>query len=141
MASAANLMSGDLMDDAGKPVFGPDGEPRKGLDCNKCHFIGDVVPAGDILARAPQLVDVRERIQPRYLLRWLINPPNVVPGTKMPPLFEADKYQHILKGSQEEHVETVKDVLFNNEPLRKWKAPLPALPKAAASTGKEQPSS
>lgn len=141
LASAANLMSGDLMDDAGKPVFGPDGEPRKGLDCNKCHFIGDVVPAGDILARAPQLVDVRERIQPRYLLRWLINPPNVVPGTKMPPLFEADKYQHILKGSQEEHVETVKDVLFNNEPLRKWKAPLPALPKAAASTGKEQPSS
>ena len=142
LATASRLMAGDLTDDAGKPIFGPDGQPRKGLDCIKCHAIGPVPPAGDVLASAPQLVNVRERIQPRYLLRWLINPPNVLPGTKMPPLFEADKYQHILKGSQEQHVEAVKDVLFNNDLLRKWKVPAaPAQPKAAGSRVKGQPSS
>ncbi|MBI1901390.1 MAG: c-type cytochrome [Planctomycetia bacterium] len=52
--------------------------------CVKCHQMGDFAPTGSVLAMAPRLDRVHDRLRPEYLRRWIANPPRVLFYTGMP---------------------------------------------------------
>ncbi len=56
-------------------------------DCWTCHQQGDIPPKGDPASWAPDLKLARERLRPGWTARWLWDPQQVQPGTKMPTFF------------------------------------------------------
>ena len=54
------------------------------LRCQQCHVL-DTIPADqDVANLAPDLRMASERLQPDWILDWLINPLGIQPGTRMP---------------------------------------------------------
>ena len=53
-----------------------------GAPCLKCHMTGD--PAHDAKATAPDFTIARERLQPDWTRRWMLDPAAISPGTAMP---------------------------------------------------------
>ena len=54
------------------------------LRCQQCHVL-DTIPADqDVANLAPDLRMAPERLQPDWILDWLINPLEIQPGTRMP---------------------------------------------------------
>jgi hypothetical protein len=53
-----------------------------GTPCLKCHITGDA--AHDAKAIAPNFLLASERLKPDWTLRWLLDPPQIAPGTAMP---------------------------------------------------------
>ena len=52
--------------------------------CNNCHFYGAEKPKQAALTWAPNITLTKERLRPEWLVEWVINPQDVMPGTKMP---------------------------------------------------------
>ena len=62
------------------------------LQCVLCHMPGGVVPKGKTAAdMAPDLTHARKRLSPKWVARWLANPAEFQPGTKMPPFWKAEQ--------------------------------------------------
>jgi cytochrome c551/c552 len=65
--------------------------------CLKCHATGD--PAHDKTAIAPNFLFAKERLQPAWTARWLVNPALIAPGTAMPSgLFKRDGDHWVFSG-------------------------------------------
>jgi len=61
------------------------------LQCVLCHMPGGVVPKGKTAAdMAPDLTMARKRLSPKWVVRWLNNPAEFQPGTKMPPFWKPE---------------------------------------------------
>ena len=73
--------SGDRFDDVMRIVTSQSG-------CVKCHSVGDYVSAGDPRAKGPHLSDVRQRLQPDYVRRWIAMPTYILPYMAMPNLIK-----------------------------------------------------
>ena len=57
------------------------------LSCQQCHVL-DTIPEGqDVATLAPDLRMSPERLQPDWVLEWLIRPLAIQPGTNMPTFF------------------------------------------------------
>ena len=57
------------------------------LRCQLCHVL-DTIPEGqDPSTLAPDLRMARERLQPDWVLEWMIRPLDIQPGTNMPTFF------------------------------------------------------
>ncbi len=54
--------------------------------CLKCHVAGENIPLTPDI-NAPNLILAKERLNPEWILRWLIDPQTLQPGTKMPNYF------------------------------------------------------
>jgi len=54
----------------------------EGAPCLKCHMTGD--PKHDSRATAPNFTVAKERLQPGWTKRWMLNPAMMSPGTAMP---------------------------------------------------------
>jgi cytochrome c551/c552 len=54
----------------------------EGAPCLKCHMTGD--PAHDSKASAPNFTVAKERLQPGWVKRWMLDPALMSPGTAMP---------------------------------------------------------
>ena len=63
---------------------------NKGL-CNNCHFYGDRFPIQNADTWAPNLVMTKDRLRPEWVVKWLENPVEIMPGTKMPKPFLPSK--------------------------------------------------
>lgn len=102
------------LDDAMKIV-------TNGNYCVKCHHLGDFRPEGSIKAQAPQLDQVYARLRPDYLRDWIANPQRILPYTPMPVNFPPDKpaSQELFKGSSEQQVMAVVDLLLNYDTFMK----------------------
>jgi len=85
----------------------------KNVNCPSCHVRGDITPEGDPSDWAPDLSIASKRLKPGWVVRWLINPQLIQPGTKMPKFFREGAFQDILPGKPEEQVESIKDLLMN----------------------------
>ena len=59
------------------------------LQCQKCHVLGDKMPA-DLNSAAPDLLKVHERLKPDWVVEWLKNPDALMPGTHMPGFWPQD---------------------------------------------------
>ncbi len=53
-----------------------------GAPCLKCHMTGD--PLHDAKASAPDFTIAKERLQPDWTRRWMLDPAAMSPGTAMP---------------------------------------------------------
>tara|TARA_B100001123_G_C14819555_1_gene831617 strand:- start:74 stop:679 length:606 start_codon:yes stop_codon:yes gene_type:complete len=54
------------------------------LRCQQCHVL-DTIPEDQELSNlAPDLRMARERLQPDWIVDWLVNPLGIQPGTRMP---------------------------------------------------------
>ena len=59
-------------------------------NCWTCHQQGDIKPKGDPASYAPDLKMARERLKPEWISKWLWDPQQLAPGTKMPTFFGED---------------------------------------------------
>ena len=53
-------------------------------ECRKCHFYGDKFPLQEAVTWAPNLALVKDRLRPEWVVDWLNDPQEIMPGTKMP---------------------------------------------------------
>ncbi len=87
------------------------------LDCVKCHIVGDKLPPGSADSWAPNFALVQERLKPQWILEWLKNPQDLLPGTKMPTYFdptnfEASGPEDILGGNELEQIRVLRNYLM-----------------------------
>ena len=54
--------------------------------CALCHATGPGQPLTDDII-APNLILTKDRLRPEWIVRWLIDPQELQPGTKMPNFF------------------------------------------------------
>ncbi len=54
------------------------------LRCQQCHVLDTIPEDQDVANLAPDLRMARERLQPDWILDWLIRPLDIQPGTRMP---------------------------------------------------------
>ncbi|HKE01199.1 MAG TPA: hypothetical protein VKE69_09330, partial [Planctomycetota bacterium] len=89
----------------------------KGGNCFNCHWRGETKPTGPDDAWAPDFDRVRERLRPDWIRRWLSDPQQIYPGTKMPTLFQPGQqvFQDIFPASSEVQIRGLKDLLMNWE--------------------------
>ena len=69
----------------------------EGAPCLKCHMTGDA--KHDLRATAPNFTVARERLQPAWVRRWMLDPALMAPGTAMPSgLFRPDGERWVFAG-------------------------------------------
>ncbi len=84
--------------------------------CIKCHRIGDIPPpTGSERAKGPRLDIAYRRMRPDFLHAWIGNPKRILPYTGMPVNVPFDKpvSQSLYKGTSEEQLNAVVDLLLN----------------------------
>lgn len=57
------------------------------FNCFSCHMVGEQKPEGPREGWAPDLALAAGRLNPDWIIRWLLDPQKIQPGTKMPSYF------------------------------------------------------
>ncbi|MFQ5945943.1 MAG: c-type cytochrome [Anaerolineae bacterium] len=88
------------------------------LDCFTCHQLGDRKPQGEPEEWGPDLALARSRLRPAWIVRWLMDPQTIQPGTKMPTYFsdESSGPEDILGGDEGRQIIALRDYLLNLGP-------------------------
>ncbi|MFQ5656685.1 MAG: c-type cytochrome [Candidatus Methylomirabilales bacterium] len=60
---------------------------QKYLDCVSCHMVGKKKPEGSREDWAPDLAKAAARLNPDWVVRWLLDPQKIQTGTRMPSYF------------------------------------------------------
>jgi cytochrome c551/c552 len=96
--------------------------------CVKCHLVGSYSPPGNPKALAPQLERVHERLRPDYVHDWIANPKRFLPYTGMPVNipFNAPVSQELYRGTSEQQVDALTDLLMHFDAFAKRSLPLEA---------------
>jgi hypothetical protein len=96
--------------------------------CVKCHLVGSYSPPGNPKALAPQLERVHERLRPDYVHDWIANPKRFLPYTGMPVNipFDAPVSQELYRGTSEQQVDALTDLLMHFDAFAKRSLPLEA---------------
>ncbi|KAA3595584.1 MAG: hypothetical protein DWQ06_17015 [Calditrichaeota bacterium] len=90
--------------------------------CTKCHLVnGYASPNLDEANLAPDLGNVKSRLQPDWLIKWLENPAAITPGTKMPGFFYYDEEEgvrypldpNILDGDADKQIKAIRDYVVS----------------------------
>jgi mono/diheme cytochrome c family protein len=101
------------------------------LQCMACHPMGPVQPGADVAQLAPNLQLARERLQPEWIVDWLLDPQKFQPGTSMPTFFpyneQTGKHDSpmpdILGGDARKQAEALRDYLLTLSPPAMAKRP------------------
>jgi hypothetical protein len=114
--------------------------------CVKCHKVGDFSPTGSVRAMAPRLDRVHNRLRPEYVHRWIGQPAAILPYTGMPQNFPPPPAQPapavvaLYKGTSEDQINAVVDLLMNFDrfaqeqlSIKSLVKPAPAAPAAAGA--------
>lgn len=83
------------------------------LQCAKCHIVGSKIPA-DLSSAAPDLLKVRQRLKPDWVVVWLKDPAAIMPDTRMTG-FWADNVSPapgLFHGDSAKQREALRDYLF-----------------------------
>lgn len=85
---------------------------REYLACFTCH-LGEAKPEGSPQDWGPDLTLAPRRLNPEWIVRWLLDPQRLQPGTKMPAFFpDAESGpEDILDGDEERQVLAIRDYL------------------------------
>jgi len=83
------------------------------LQCQKCHVLGSKIPP-DLNSAAPDLYQVHERLKPDWVVDWLKNPDDLMPGTRMPGFWPQDvsPAPQYFQGNAFKQREALRDYLF-----------------------------
>ena len=118
-------------------------EGELGLGCVQCHVVGDKLPTGTKDSWAPDLKWAKTRLDPEWMIRWLENPSEVMPGTKMPMFWDLSDYDNagvpgILNSDANTQIRVLRNFLLTLDDR-----PLPAnalsAPKAKPAEATPQP--
>ncbi len=87
------------------------------LGCAQCHVVGNQMPSGTQDTWAPNLAMAKTRLRPEWIIEWLKNPQEVIPGTKMPTFWDPADFDNsgapdILDGDEKPSNQSVTK-LFN----------------------------
>ena len=98
--------------EAGQKLFSPDY-----FDCAKCHIVGDRFPGGSPDSWAPDFALARARLKPEWIVKWILNPQDLLPGTKMPTFFDPEYFNEsgpddILEGDEHRQIRILRDYLL-----------------------------
>ncbi len=101
------------------PEYVEAGEMLASVDyfsCWTCHQQGDKKPEGPQEGWAPDLAMARERLNPDWIVEWIMDPQTLMPGTRMPSFYdfsdpERDGPEDVLKTDLEQ-VEALRDYLL-----------------------------
>ena len=91
---------------AGRALMAPDY-----FNCFSCHQQGEQKPEGPPEGWAPDLAMAHERLYPHWIVKWLHDPQQLMPGTKMPS-FYPDGPPDILGGDDERQIEAIRDYIW-----------------------------
>lgn len=84
------------------------------LRCQQCHVLGEIPADQPTSNLAPDLRMARERLQPDWIIDWLVKPLSILPGTRMPsywPNYPKSDYPH-FSGSAEAQILAIRDHLL-----------------------------
>lgn len=95
--------------EAGRHLASPDF-----LSCGSCH-VGGAPPDASPEDWAPDLALSGQRLQPDWIVRWLLDPQRLAPGIAMPSLFadETSGPEDILEGDEERQVLALRDYILS----------------------------
>ncbi|MBI4590031.1 MAG: c-type cytochrome [Candidatus Rokubacteria bacterium] len=87
---------------------------REFLSCSSCH-LGEEQPEGSPEEWAPDLRISAQRLKPDWIVRWLLDPQRLAPGTKMPSFFsdETSGPEEILEGDEERQILALRDYILS----------------------------
>jgi mono/diheme cytochrome c family protein len=106
---------------AGEQLFSKDY-----FDCATCHIVGSQMPAGTPDRWAPDFALAKDRLKRDWVVKWLTNPQDLLPGTKMPTYFDPQYFdesgpEDILNGDERLQIKALRDYIMtlsgsNNQP-------------------------
>lgn len=106
--------------------------------CTQCHVVGSQTPSGSQDSWGPDL-SLAKRLKPDWIVKWLTNPPELLPGTKMPVFFDPANFESagppdILGGDEHRQIKALRDYLLtiSNDPSQFKKEVVKPAPAAAA---------
>ncbi|MBI4309133.1 MAG: c-type cytochrome, partial [Candidatus Omnitrophica bacterium] len=105
--------------------------------CAQCHIVGNQMPGGSPDSWAPNFALAAKRLKPDWIVKWLANPADLLPGTKMPAYFDPKNFDEsgppdVLDGDERRQIKALRDYLLtistNPEPSKAPESPLPSPP-------------
>jgi mono/diheme cytochrome c family protein len=84
------------------------------LKCQSCHVLGTIPADKPVDNLAPDLRMAHERLQPEWILQWLVAPLKIQPGTRMPmfwPDYPKTAYPQ-LNSNAEMQIRSIRDHLM-----------------------------
>jgi len=82
------------------------------FDCFSCHQQGDKKPEGPSEGWAPDLSMAKRRLRPVWIARWLKDPQQIQPGTKMPSYYPGGP-EDILGGKEDRQIQAITDYVMH----------------------------
>ncbi|MCY4485929.1 MAG: c-type cytochrome [Deltaproteobacteria bacterium] len=116
--------------EAGQTLFSDDY-----FECGSCHVQGDKTPEGPVEDWAPDLNLARQRLNPDWIEKWILDPQTLQPGTKMPSFYPGGP-EDILGGDENKQIEALTDYIMTLGLQPATAAKADAAPSAESS---EQP--
>lgn len=92
--------------EAGRQLFSDDY-----FECGSCHQQGDKKPDGAMEDWAPDLNMARQRLNPDWIEKWILDPQKLQPGTKMPSFYPGGP-EDILGGDEKKQIEALTDYIM-----------------------------
>ncbi|MEE9190591.1 MAG: cytochrome c, partial [Candidatus Neomarinimicrobiota bacterium] len=88
--------------------------------CGICHLVGDKLPGGSVESWAPNFALSRDRLKPDWIIDWIVNPQDLLPGTKMPTFFDPEYFDlsgpdDILDGDEFKQINALRDYILTIE--------------------------
>ncbi len=88
------------------------------FNCAQCHIIGSKHPDGAPENWAPDLSLASERLKPDWIIKWITNPPALLPGTKMPVFYDPKAFEtsgppDIFGGDSNRQIRALRDYVLS----------------------------
>ncbi len=81
------------------------------FSCFSCHQQGEKKPEGPPDGWAPDLALAKHRLNPNWIIDWILDPQKVQPGTRMPAFYPGGP-EDIFAGDEEKQIEAMRDYLM-----------------------------
>jgi cytochrome c2 len=113
------------------------------FDCTKCHIVGNSLPGGSAENWAPNFELAEKRLKPEWIEKWITNPADLLPGTKMPTYydpkaFDASAPPDVLGGNAKQQIMALRDYLLTISQHPPQAEQAPAAPKAEEKAAETQ---
>jgi cytochrome c2 len=97
---------------AGEKLFS-----KEYFGCTACHIVGNSMPGGSPDSWAPDFAIAKARLKPEWIVKWLINPQELLPGTKMPGYFDPKNFENsgpedVLNGDEHAQIRALRNYIF-----------------------------
>lgn len=85
--------------------------------CAQCHIVGSQMPNGSTENWAPNFSLSKDRLRPEWIVKWILNPAAMLPGTKMPSYFDEENLdasgpEDLFGGDEKKQIEMLRNYLM-----------------------------